>query len=84
MLLMELNRADIMADGENDYLKQFGKNLERIKHEKQLSYRKIAQNCNVEHSDIKRYVDGKINPTLLSLVEIAKGLGVHPKDLLDF
>lgn len=73
-----------MVIEEENYLKKFGNNLERIKKEKKLAYRKISANCNLEHSDIKRYVDGKVNLTLLSLVELAKGLGVHPKELLDF
>lgn len=65
-------------------LKEFGSNLEKIKKSKKLSYRKIAANCNLEHSDIKRYVDGKTNPTLLSILDLAKGLGVHPRDLFDY
>lgn len=69
---------------ENQYLIEFGKNLERIKKEKNLSYRQIAQNCDLEHSDIKRYADGKINPTVLSLRSLANGLNISPKDLLDF
>lgn len=73
-----------MTKEDDDYLIRFGKHVEKIKLEKDLSYRKIAEKCNLEHSDIKRYVDGKINPTLLSLVELAKGLDVEPKDLLDF
>ncbi|RYF26395.1 MAG: XRE family transcriptional regulator [Flavobacteriales bacterium] len=71
-------------DKEEDYLKKFGDHLLEIKEAKNLSYRKIAANCNIEHSDIKRYVDGKINPTLLSLKELAKGLGIEAKELLDF
>ncbi|RZJ49969.1 MAG: XRE family transcriptional regulator [Flavobacterium sp.] len=73
-----------MVEEDKIYLKKFGENLERIKKEKNLSYRKIAANCNIEFADIKRYVDGKINPTLLSLADLAKGLGIEPKELLDF
>ena len=73
-----------MVIEEENYLKKFGSNVERIKKEKKLAYRKIAANCGLEHGDIKRYVDGKVNLTLLSLVDLAKGLDVHPKDLLDF
>lgn len=69
---------------EEDYLKKFGNHLLEIKKAKNLSYRKIAANCNIEHSDIKRYVDGQTNPTLLSLIELAKGLGIEPKELLEF
>ena len=73
-----------MINSAEENLRRFGRNLERIKLEKKISYRKIAANCDLEHSDIKRYVDGKINPTLLSLLELAKGLNIPPKDLLDF
>ena len=66
------------------YLHSFGKHVESIKKRKNLSYRKIAAACDIEHSDIKRYVDGQINPTLLSLIELAKGLDIHPKELLNF
>ncbi|RBQ06806.1 helix-turn-helix domain-containing protein [Pedobacter miscanthi] len=73
-----------MNDVAANTLKRFGETVGKIKKNKKLSYRKIAANCNIEHSDIKRYVDGKINPTLLSIIDLAKGLSVHPKDLLDF
>lgn len=73
-----------MVIDSEEKLKEFGSNLGKIKKAKKLSYRKIAANCNLEHSDIKRYVDGKINPTLLSILDLAKGLGIHPKDLLDY
>ena len=72
-----------MGEKEERYLNKFGEKLGVLKKKSGLSYRKIAANCNVEHSDIKRYVDGKINPTLLTIIDLAKGLGVAPKDLLD-
>ncbi|ALL07003.1 hypothetical protein AQ505_16830 [Pedobacter sp. PACM 27299] len=72
-----------MGEKEDKYLKRFGERLEVLKEASGLSYRKIAANCNVEHSDIKRYVDGKINPTLLTIIDLAKGLGIEPKELLE-
>ncbi len=65
-------------------LSRFGKHLEEIKKSKNLSYRKIATRCNIDHSDIKKYVDGKISPSILTVVELAKGLGVKPAELFDF
>ncbi|WP_242457706.1 helix-turn-helix domain-containing protein [Pedobacter sp. BS3] len=73
---MEKNKQDILV--------KFGKRLSAIRKEKKLSYRKIATLCNIDHSDIKRYEDGKKNLTLLTITELATGLGIHPKDLLDF
>lgn len=72
-----------MGEKDGIYLKKFGEKLGMLKKASGLSYRKIAANCNVEHSDIKRYVDGKINPTLLTIINLAKGLGVDPKELLN-
>ena len=72
-----------MGEKDDFYLKKFGEKLEAMKKASGLSYRKIAANCNVEHSDIKRYVDGKINPTLLTIIDLAKGFGVDPKELLN-
>ena len=72
-----------MSEKDEIYLKRFGENLEGLKKSSGLSYRKIAANCNVEHSDIKRYVDGQINPTLLTIIDLAKGLGVEPMELLN-
>jgi len=73
-----------MVEENKKILIAFGKNLEKIKKKKKLSYRKIAANCNIEHSDIKRYVDGQTNPTLLSLIDLAKGLNVTLMELLNF
>jgi transcriptional regulator with XRE-family HTH domain len=67
----------------NKYLKKFGRRLALLKKESKMSYRKIASKCNIEHSDIKRYVDGEINPTLLSIIELSKGFGVKTNVLLD-
>jgi len=84
MFLFQISQKLIYMNNSENNLKRFGDNLARIKKAKKMSYRKIAASCDLEHSDIKRYVDGKINPTLLSLLDLAKGLGIHPKELLDY
>jgi hypothetical protein len=38
----------------------------------------------VEYADIKRYQKGEINMTFVSMTELAKGLGVTLKELVDF
>jgi transcriptional regulator with XRE-family HTH domain len=69
---------------DNSYLKRFGLHLKKMRVAKDLSYRKMALRCRIDHSDIKRYELGETNITLLTLLELAKGLEVEPKDLLDF
>ncbi len=69
---------------ESDFLIQLGKQLEKLRKKKDLSYRKLAQNCNIDYSDISKIEKGKANITMLTLLELAKGLEIHPKKLLDF
>jgi transcriptional regulator with XRE-family HTH domain len=44
----------------------------------------MALRCNIDYGDIQRFEIGKINVTLLTLIELAKALEIPPKDLLDF
>ncbi|MFI5162362.1 MAG: helix-turn-helix domain-containing protein [Sphingobacteriales bacterium] len=73
-----------MTGNPNPQLTKFGKHLEALRKSKNLSFRKMAHNCDIEYSDIKRYEKGEINMTFLTLLELAKGLGITLKDLLDF
>lgn len=65
-------------------LVEFGKNLKKIRTKKDLSLRQLAAACNVDHSDIGKFEKGQGNPTLLTILDLAAGLEVHPKKLLDF
>ncbi len=62
----------------------FGKNLQRIREEKDVSLRVLETLAEVDHSEIHRIEKGKRNPSLTVLLAIAKGLKIDPKDLLDF
>lgn len=63
-------------------LKEFGKNLKRLREERGLSLRDVAQNCTIDHSDIAKYERGQTSPTYLSILELAKGLEVEPADIV--
>ncbi len=41
-------------------------------------------NCDIDHSDIKEYEMGIKNPKFLTMVDLAKGLGIDLKELYDF
>ncbi len=73
-----------MAIDNEYFLKVFGKELQRKRKALHLSYRKMAQLCNIDHSDISKIEKGEVNIRLLTLVELAKGLDTAPKKLLDF
>ena len=40
--------------------------------EKELSLRELAQNCDIDFSDIGKYERGEVNATYLTILELAK------------
>jgi len=64
--------------------KKFGKNLQEIRESKDLSLLKLSYNCSIDESKISKIEHGKFNITLSTLIELAKGLEISPKKLLDF
>jgi transcriptional regulator with XRE-family HTH domain len=74
-----------MTEKEFESLKQkFGKNLQKIRESKKLSLLNVSYNCPIDDSKISKIEHGRIHITLSTIVELAKGLDVHPKKLLDF
>ena len=63
--------------------KQFGKNLKNIRMSKGLSLRALAANCDIDDSNISKIEQGKFDIQLSTLFELAKGLEVEPRKLLD-
>ena len=74
----------MVSDLDKEVLMQFGKHLKALRLAKHLTFRKMALRCNIDYGDIQRFEIGKINITLLTLIELAKALEIPPKDLLDF
>lgn len=72
--------------GENhkEHLKRFGEHLAALRKARNLSYRKLAQVCDIDFSDIKKYENGEINMTFSSLIELSNGLNIPLKELMDF
>jgi transcriptional regulator with XRE-family HTH domain len=63
---------------------KFGAHLKQIREAKGLSLRGLSSRCDLDSSKISRMENGKTNLQLTSIFELAKGLGVEPKELLDF
>ena len=63
---------------------QFGKRLASVRKEKKLSFRQLSYRCDVDPSDIKKYEKGQKNLRLTTIVDLASGLEVEPKELLNF
>jgi transcriptional regulator with XRE-family HTH domain len=66
-------------------LAKFRQNLIRLREEKGLSQRGLSYLCDVDHAKISKLEsDEDTNLNLTTLFELAKGLGVHPKDLIEY
>lgn len=68
----------------NRYLKAFGENLKKSRKKKSLSLRNLSTSCSIDYSDISKIEKGKVNITIMTLTDLAKGLDIHPQKLLDF
>ena len=64
--------------------KKFGKHLKELRESKDLSLLRLSYNCSIDESKISKIEHGKHNITLATIVELAKGLEISPKKLLDF
>lgn len=62
----------------------FGKRVEMFRKKLNLSYRELAQKCDVDHSNISKIEKGEVDLRISTVQELAKGLDVHPQELFDF
>lgn len=62
----------------------FGLHLKHIRENKKLSLIEVDQRCELNESYISKIENGKKNIQLSTIFELAKGLDVEPKELLDF
>lgn len=65
-------------------IKKFGKIVRAKRLEMKLSQQALANNAEIELSQIYRIEHGKLNPTLSTMNSIAKALEIPLKDLMDF
>lgn len=65
-------------------LKKFGKHLAKCRKEKGLSLRKLADNSDVDFSQIHRIEKGITNPSLTMLLALSEGLGIPIEELISF
>ncbi len=66
------------------YLEKFGENIRKRRIELDLSYRQLAQKCDVDFSAISKIEKGLKSFEFLTIIELARGLEIHPRELFDF
>lgn len=65
-----------MGSKNEKFLKEFGKNLQKLREAKGLSTRQFAYEAEISHSSVGRLEAGLSNPTLTTLIKIADALEV--------
>ena len=63
-------------------LENFGAKLKQLRLNKGMTLEQLAFEADIELSQVHRVEKGKINPTLTTLMALAKGLGITLSELL--
>ncbi|HQZ76314.1 MAG TPA: helix-turn-helix transcriptional regulator [Chitinophagaceae bacterium] len=72
-----------MTERDKKRLKKFGTHLRKLRKKKGLSIRELSSRCDVDYGKISKLENNKANLTVTTLIELAEGLDLHPKTLLD-
>jgi transcriptional regulator with XRE-family HTH domain len=72
-----------MKERDKKRLKKIAALIKKIRKTKGLGVRELSSRCDVDYGKISKIENNKANLTITTLIELAEGLEVHPKDLLD-
>ena len=72
-----------MTEKDQQRLKKVAARLVKLREERGLSQRALSARCGIDFGKISRVENAKANLVVTTLIELAQGLGVHPKELLD-
>ena len=73
-----------MGNKTDKVLKEFGKNLQKLREAKGFSTRQFADEAEISHSSVGRLEAGLSNPTMTTLIKIAEALEVDLNSLVHF
>ena len=65
-----------------DDSKKLGENLKRIRTQKHITQTELAKTLEVDKSFISNIENGKTNPTLSTITNLAQALGISTNELL--
>lgn len=82
-----LNLSKVLTMNEKrdkNRLKEIGERLRKIREDEvKISQDELASRCDVTKGNISNIENGKKDFTFTTFLELARGLDVHPKHLLD-
>ncbi|WP_162927029.1 helix-turn-helix domain-containing protein [Flavobacterium psychrotrophum] len=64
-------------------LVKFGTYIASLRKERGLESKDVTKNCSLSTKDLQSIEDGSKNFGFTTLLELAKGIGISPKDLLN-
>lgn len=73
----------IPAVKKTDLNKKIGQRIIELREKKGLTQADLARACKKERQALEKLENGRVNPTLYSLYEVAKALEVQLKELVD-
>lgn len=74
-----------MAIKDHSALKErFGAHLKKVREKKGYTLLELDYRCDLNESNISKIENGKFDIRLSTIFELAKGLGVEAKELMDF
>lgn len=69
---------------EVEWIKIFGRNLDEMLVEANMTQRELAEDTGLTEATISRYINGRRMPTVRALVNIAYSLNCSFDELMDF
>lgn len=66
------------------FLRALGRNIDRIRKEKGLSFQELSHRCDIEKSNLVKLTSQGTNVTTSTLFKISKGLGVSLSEIFSF
>jgi transcriptional regulator with XRE-family HTH domain len=67
-----------------DFIQQFGKNLRKIRKDKNMSQENLAIDADTSRSQVARIERGEINPTITTVQKFAEALQIDIQCLFQF
>ena len=65
-------------------LKAFGDHLQKLRISKGMSQEELSEESGLAYTTINKLENGNLNTGISTLFDLAKGLGINSRELLDF
>ena len=66
------------------HLETLGKNISKMRKKKNMTQYKLAKETFMDQSNLARIEEGKVNPTIKTMLRISAVLNCKVKDLVEF